>query len=409
MTKITLKKHIIMMCIIASSVYFTSYITRVNYNTVLVEISSDENILRSLLALPLTASFITYGLGQIISGCLGDRYDPFHLIFIGLAMSALMNILLPIFPSPYLMIIFWAVNGLAQALIYPPLMRIISHYLSELDYAKACLFVTIGGHIATLLMYLISPAAIVISGWKLVFFFSGGCAVVFLVIWQLYSMHIKKKYGSVLKCSKVDNKTRETSKNVSTKELFVSSGLLIIMLAVVMQGVLREGITAWMPAYLSDIFSLNNEISILTTVILPIFSIFSAYVILTIRTRLCKNELKLACITFFVAFASIVILLIVRTNMSLTVLLLALTSACAHAVNFLLICLVPVKFEKYSKFTLVTGVINSCTYVGAAISTYGVAAVSENFGWNVTLCLWGVIAFIGMICCSVILKHWNKA
>ena len=78
MTKITLKKHIIMMCIIASSVYFTSYITRVNYNTVLVEISSDENILRSLLALPLTASFITYGLGQIISGCLGDRYDPFH-------------------------------------------------------------------------------------------------------------------------------------------------------------------------------------------------------------------------------------------------------------------------------------------------------------------------------------------
>lgn len=68
MHKITSKRQIIVMYIFAMSVYFMSYITRVNYNTVLVEISSAENISRSLLALPLTASFITYGLGQIISG-----------------------------------------------------------------------------------------------------------------------------------------------------------------------------------------------------------------------------------------------------------------------------------------------------------------------------------------------------
>lgn len=68
MHKITSKRQIIVMYIFAMSVYFMSYITRVNYSTVLVEISSAENISRSLLALPLTASFITYGLGQIISG-----------------------------------------------------------------------------------------------------------------------------------------------------------------------------------------------------------------------------------------------------------------------------------------------------------------------------------------------------
>ena len=147
------------------------------------------------------------------------------------------------------------------------------------------------------------------------------------------------------------------------------------------------------------LFSLSNEISILTTVILPIFSIFSAYVILYVRNKLCRNELKLARIIFLTAVAAIVLLLIFRANMPLSVLLLALTSACSHEINFLLICLVPKRFEKYGRFSLVTGLINSCTYVGAAISTYGFAAVSENYGWNATLALWDMIALIGFICC----------
>ncbi len=410
MNKITAKSQIVMMYFFAAVVYFMSYTTRVNYNTVLVEISSAESISRSLLALPLTASFITYGFGQIISGWMGDKFDAFKLILFGLLLSALMNILLPLFPRPYMMTAFWAVNGFAQALIYPPLMKITAHYLTEKNYAKACLFITIGSHAATLLMYLAAPAIISVAGWKFVFGFSFLCAIVFAVVWQFYARHIKKNYGAPSERT-VQTKEAEgepEKPNISLAALLISSGLILIMIAVVMQGFLRDGIATWMPAYLSDVFSLSNEISILTTVILPIFSIFSSYVILTIRTHLCRNELKLAGITFLVAVAAITLLLVFRTNMALSVLFLALTSACAHSVNFLLICLVPAKFEKYGRFSFVTGLVNSCTYVGAAISTYGFAAVSENYGWNLTLILWGVIALIGFFCCFIALRKWNK-
>lgn len=399
MTKIIEKKQIVLMYIFASAVYFMSYFTRINYNTVLVEISTAENILHSLLALPLTASFITYGLGQTISGWLGDKVDPFRLISLGLGLSALMNILLPIFPKLYVMTMLWAVNGFAQALIYPPLMKLTSHYLSEGNYAKTCLFVTIGSHAATLLMYIISPVIITIASWKFVFFSSFGCAAVFLVIWQIYAGHIKKKYGKPFKELKTKGETVETAEMVSPKTLLISSGLIIIMIAVVMMGFLRDGIATWMPAYLLDVFSLSNEISILTTVILPIFNIFSIYVILAVRNKLCRNELKLAGITFLTSVAAIALLQIFRANMPLSVLFLALTSACSHAVNFLLICLVPKRFEQYGRFSFVTGLINSCTYIGSTISTYGSAAVAESCGWNMTLALWGVIALIGFVCC----------
>lgn len=409
MNKITTKSQIALMYILASLVYFMSYITRVNYNTVLVEISTAESLSRSLLALPLTASFITYGFGQIISGWMGDKFDAFKLILFGLVLSALMNVLLPVFPKPYIMTVFWAVNGFAQALIYPPLMKITARYLSEKHYAKACLFITIGSHAATLLMYLAAPVIISFSGWKMVFGFSFLCAVVFAVVWQFYARSIKKNYGTPSETPVVSvDEPEPEQQNTSLGVMLVSSGLILIMIAVVMQGFLRDGIATWMPAYLSDVFSLSNEISILTTVILPIFSIFSSYVILTIRTHLCRNELKLAGITFSVAVSAIVLLLIFRSNMPLSVLFLALTSACAHSVNFLLICLVPAKFEKYGRFSLVTGLINSCTYVGAALSTYGFAAVSENYGWNVTLILWALIALVGLLCCFAALKKWNK-
>ena len=40
--------------------------------------------------------------------------------------------------------------------------------------------------------------------------------------------------------------------------------LAIIMLAIMMQGILRDGITTWMPSYISETFHLASSVSILT-------------------------------------------------------------------------------------------------------------------------------------------------
>ena len=56
--------------------YMVSYITRINYGTVISEMETATAISRELLSLALTGSFITYGVGQIISGVLGDRVSP---------------------------------------------------------------------------------------------------------------------------------------------------------------------------------------------------------------------------------------------------------------------------------------------------------------------------------------------
>ena len=68
--------------------YFVSYITRINYGTVLLEIVNSEGITKMSASMAVTGSFVTYGIGQLISGWLGDRIKPRYLMFIGLMVSA---------------------------------------------------------------------------------------------------------------------------------------------------------------------------------------------------------------------------------------------------------------------------------------------------------------------------------
>ena len=79
-----------------------------------------------------------------------------------------------------------------------------------------------------------------------------------------------------------------------------------------------------------------------------------------------------------------------------------------HGVNLMLIGHVPKRFRKYGSISTISGAINSCTYVGSAVATYGIAKISEEFGWQVTVSVWLAIAVAGMICCAVAMTKWKK-
>ena len=54
----------------------------------------------------------------------------------------------------------------------------------------------------------------------------------------------------------------------------------------------------------------------------------------------------------------------------------ALVTGCMHAVNLVLICMIPARFEKYG-IVVYVGLLNSCTYVGKRFVRFrGMAAVA---------------------------------
>ena len=75
------KGAIIALC---SLVYFVSYFSRKDFAAVMEGMISEQVIAKSLAGLALTMLFIFYGVGQLVSGYLGDKFRPAYLIILAL-------------------------------------------------------------------------------------------------------------------------------------------------------------------------------------------------------------------------------------------------------------------------------------------------------------------------------------
>ena len=227
--------------------YLVSYVTRINYGAVLVEMVNATGFSKTALSVALTGSFITYGIGQIISGFFGDKAQPKRLVFWGLLTSVTINVLIPFCSSPTAMAALWSVNGLAQAFMWPPMVRLMVSLFNDDEYRKASVKVSYGSSLGTIVVFLLSPLLISLWGWKSVFFVSAAFGVVMLVVWQLL-------------CPEINFSPEIPQKNTSAPigNFKIDILFVLIMIGIVLQGALRDGVTTWTPTYIDDMFNLYS-------------------------------------------------------------------------------------------------------------------------------------------------------
>jgi len=399
---------------ICSAIYFVSYFSRKDFAAVMAGMLAEGAIDKEVAGLVGTMLFIFYGIGQLISGYLGDRINPKALIMTGLGATAICNFCLPFCENALIMIPVWAVNGLAQAMLWPPIVRILSDNLDHESFVKANLVVTAAAHIATILLYLYVPLCLEYFSWETVFYTASAMAllsIVALAVAMFFIMPSRPKSESKF----TENVTRGEA--IEEKEsifaLFIKSGVLPVFVSIICCGFLRDGIESWLPTLYSEAFSRDAGESILVSVILPIFAIASIVAVTAIHKRkLFNHELRGSGILFIIAAILCIPLwlLIEVKSFSARVICLVLASlvcAAMHGANFLLISCLPGRFSRYGRASTASGLCNACVYIGAAISMYGIAVVSENFGWTVTIICWLAVCALGAAFCLPSLKRYE--
>ncbi len=407
MKKITDSKHVNILTWLCVGVYFVSYITRINYAAVISAFVVSEHISKATASIAVTGLFITYGFGQLISGYLGDRLKPKHIILGGLLVTSLMNILMPLNTNTIYMTAIWCINGFAQAMLWPPMVKILTNYLNGPDYTKACVKVSWGSSFGTIAIYLLASLFIAVSGWRTIFYFSAAIGILGAIVWVIFMKKIEC-YAETNGVEEGDIPLAKTEGHLQFNRTVVFI-LTLMMLGIILQGILRDGITTWMPSYIIETFHLGTSVAILTSVILPIFSIISFQVATIIYARYFHNELTCAGVIFAVGAVSAFILAIFSgSNAGVSVFFSMIITGCMNGVNIILVCMVPKRFEKYGNISTISGVLNFATYIGSALSTYGFAILSEHLGWQLTIVSWGIIAALGMIICFLGVKKWYR-
>ncbi len=388
-------------------IYFASYVTRINFSAIIQEVSTDTGIENTALSGVLVCLSITYGVGQIINGWLGDKIKPQFLIFCGLASATVVNLVFPLFSfSVPLMCVFWGVNGFAQAMMWPPMVKIMVGAMNEEEYGNSVIKIFCGSSFGTIFVYLIAPLIIKLWSWEGVFLACATIGISACVVWFLMQEKtVLDEKESELEKEKTENSAPATFKFPKIAILPIG----FIMLAIAFQGMLRDGVTSWMPTYLAEVFEMDNEISILSTVSIAIFTTISYFVTGWLYKRFFRTEVACG-----IALYGVVLLftalqyLLFDLGALLAIVCMTMTTSAIHGVNLMLVSHVPKRFKKYGNISTVSGVLNACTYVGSAIFTYGVAVLAKTLGWRSTVGVWFIIGLLGVTCCLVALKSWRK-
>lgn len=392
------KRGIIALCAV---VYFTSYFSRKSFAASLFGMMEAGAILQGTAGLVETAMFIFYGAGQLLSGFLGDKVKPAVLLGTGLGVTALCNLALPFIPQGEWMIPVWALNGLAQAMLWPPIVRILATNLDHERYVTANLIVTSAAHAATILLYLYVPLCLKVASWHMAFYSAAALAGIVLIVFLIAISFILPATPTA------QNEPAPASSAAAPKQgigsVLLHSGILPIFGAIIMCGILRDGIETWLPSLYGQAFSRDPGESTLVSVALPIFSVLSITLITALHKKsFFNNEIRGSAALFLLAaLLALPLSILITADATVTrficLILAALICAAMHGINFLLISCLPGRFARFGRSSTVGGLVNAFVYIGAASATYGFALISEHAGWSATTLSWMAVGIAGAL------------
>ena len=403
-------------------VYFGSYMTRQNFNVMLLYVIGDfseatgllPDDLKVQLAVILTGMTVAYGVGQVICGFLGDKIKPQYMLTGGLALASITNIILAI-PGVStadhiaLMTVIWSVNGVAHSMLWPPIVRIMSTYLTDDEYGYSAVRVSWGSQFATILLYLGCPVLVTFAGlsWRWVIIICAILGILINIAWNIF-------YPKLLRDPIGAARTKKDGEKTGAKlPAFVIIPLVCIFFGIIFQGIMRDGVTNWTPTLLDETFNLGDAVSTVSAVVLAVFSIASFSIYDLVHRKLFKNEVFCAAMIFgFSAVMSALVLLMFLFNVNsaiLSILLMGIIVANMHGINLMLITVVPKRFVKSGKVSFFSGVLNACTYIGAAIGNTVFAYLSTlGFGWTPVVISWIAVSVLGLGVCLVAVPLWKR-
>ncbi|MFR6290474.1 MAG: MFS transporter [Peptococcaceae bacterium] len=390
--------------------YFFAYFGRMNYSACMAAIIVAEGYSKGMVGLVGTGLFITYGLGQIFSGFLGDYVSPRKMIMVGLVGSGISNLCMCLAPDLNGMIIAWCVNGFMQSLLWSPIVRMFAQYFTAQVRGTLGVYINSTVPVGTLATYGFTALILEMTGnWKMVFF--GSFVVVMLTAagWWISTGMLLPKLTRV----DTDNTAQAANADTTVKkmplgELVLSSGMVFMCLVLMMQGMLKEGITAWMPNLMGERFDIGTTLAIVSTALIPMFNIVGISIAAVAR-KVIGDEVRCSFFLFIAGTVSLVILYVTSfIGLIPMFVFFSIATTIMMAVNTVYVGVVPGYFAKQGRSSSVSGILNAFVNLGIATSMFATGAFSEAFGWDMTMIFWCVCGGVGIFSSFTGYQIWKK-
>ncbi len=389
-------KRLIRICWV---MYFCAYIGRLSYSACMPAMVHSGFLEKTAAGVIGTVFFTCYGFGQTAGGLVADRFSPGNVVFSGLFVSAVCNALMAAATGYGSLVTVWAVNGLCQSVIWPPLVRVFSSMLSPTDRMRGSVSMSSATALGSLAAYLLSASLIALSGWRAAFAAASFILFAMAFAWKVVYRDILRDWSCdpVGFFGKTDSH-RALGSQVPLLQLLLSPTILTILTPVFIHGILKEGMTVWIPTFIVETYGTTPAVSITLTTFLPLLGIGGAYLAKHLNGDRIKGEISTACLLF--AMSSVSLLAFVRfgtVNLLASLGLLCLVVGCVLGINTMFILIIPLHYGKYGRAATVSGVLNAVTYLGTAVSMGCTGYLVQSRGWKSAATGWLLASALALV------------
>ena len=362
-------------------VYACSYIGKLSYSANINQIGTAFGASYSETGLISTCFFFMYGIGQVVNGFMCKKYNVKYVVFSALLVSSAMNLLLVNVPDLSVMKYLWLINGASMSFLWTSLVRLLSETLAD-EYMDKAVF-AMGTTVAsgTFIVYGLSSLFAAVGNFKLTFYVAAALMTLTAIIWIVsYSGLTEPLRAERAACD------WEMVEDIGVEQKRGGRlGFIIAVLAVfaVTNNFVKDGLTAWTPDILSSLYDTPGWLSILLTLLLPVMAIGGSAIALRLHKKI-KDFVGL-CSALFGASAvlvGVVILLLEVDALPVTIACFAVVSCLMAGVNNVITSMVPLSLKNELNSGKLAGILNGFCYLGSTVSSYGLGAIADGFGWS---------------------------
>lgn len=380
-TKLSKSVQMIMLCWL---VYACSYIGKLSYNANIEQIETAFSVSHANAGMVSTFFFFAYGIGQVVNGILCKRYNIKYVIFGSLTVASAMNLAIVLVPSFAAMKYFWLLNGVAMSFLWTSLIRLISETVPKSEMSRA--IVAMGTTVATgtFLVYGMSALFVATVSYKATFIVAAVLMIIVSFVWLIRFDSLAGPLREERRLDMPASTAGDVAKSVTHSGDNGGVILLVGVLALfaIANNFVKDGLTAWTPNILKSLYNTPPWLSILLTLLLPMLAIFGTVVAVNMQKRV-KSFVGTCTLLFLgtTVLTGIVILLLSTQLLPVTIACFGIVSCLMAGVNNVITSMVPLYMKEKTSSGMLAGVLNGFCYLGSTVSSYGLGAVADRWGW----------------------------
>ncbi len=385
-------QNAIFLGILCAVAYLAVYLARNILGTVAPQMEQLGIIDKTLSGNLSSLFFVTYAIGQLINGVLGDKIKAKYMISIGLILAGVCNVVFALFAHlPYAAYLAYGMTGFFLSMIYGPMTKVVAENV-EPKYVARC---SLGYNFSS---FFGSPLAGVLAflfAWNTVFHVSS--IALFAMGALCFVGFVWFERRGIVQYNRFERPQNQAGLKEAVKVLIKRRILQFTMVSIT-TGVIRITVIYWLTTYISERlkFSVDDAAMIYSVATLVIS--LAAFASVFIYELLGRNIDRAMLLFFGVAAGSFLMVYFLQQPVLNIIFMVLAVFASNCAASMLWSCYCP-SLRDTGMVSGATGFLDFVNYIAAAVASSLFATAATSIGWGPLVLIWFGLMVIGILVC----------